>query len=96
MSLRFQQVFTSVFRNRYSDLPVFPAMPLLPVADGDMAELDQLADQIIDDGLGDPYDDYMEWFRRYRLLQQATWIHSDFHVDPWLELPTFQQLWDAA
>lgn len=44
MSLRFQQVFTSVFRNRYSDLPVFPAMPLLPVADGDMAELDQLAD----------------------------------------------------
>ncbi|SDD60762.1 hypothetical protein SAMN04488581_2652 [Mycolicibacterium neoaurum] len=47
MSLRFQQVFTSVFRNRFSDLPVFPPMVLLPESDGDMAELDQLADEAV-------------------------------------------------
>lgn len=93
-----QQWFTAVTRrpNKFDDLPVFAPQPMYPVADGDMAELEQLQAEILESSLGDPMADYAGWFRRYSMLSAAAHTTTEFHTTPWPVSPTFNEMWDAA
>lgn len=99
MRLSLQQVlgvFPGSWSAKFHDLPTFPSLPSYPEFDGDMAELHQLARQVVEAGLGDPLDDYDGWFRRYSLLRAAADSIVTYEIDPWPVYPTFTEMWAAA
>lgn len=70
---------------RFAFLPLLGGSVELPTADGDISELEELADRILATALPDPLEDYAGWWDGYRILEFASWTGISFRMDPWPE-----------